>query len=331
MAERFVSDASQYIDKINAQSFDNIALELFRYQHANNSIYRSFCDILGVNAAEVNSLTTIPYLPISFFKTHEVVTGSGNEPEIVFESSRTTGDNPSRHSVFDPALYRETVLKGFKAFYGAPEDYCILALLPSYLERSNASLVYMAKMLMDCSGHRYNGFYLNEWEKLQATIDQLEQERQPTLLLGVTFALLDFAEAYRINPLYTKVMETGGMKGRKEEQTREQVHNYLMERWHLSSVHSEYGMTELLSQAYSAGSGEYRCISTMKVLIRDLNDPTDVTAYGSGCLNIIDLANVDSCAFIATEDLGAVQSNGMFKVFGRMDNTMLRGCSLMTA
>lgn len=317
-----------YIQHINAENFEDIALEVFHYQYENNAIYRQFTDALKTDIAAVRHVSQVPFLPISFFKTHTVVAGHGN-PALTFESSGTTGDIPSRHYVLDEAVYTESLLRGFNEFYGSPGDYAILALLPSYLERQNASLVHMAKVLMEKSGHPACGFYLNEWDKLRDTINGLEASGQKTLLLGVTFALLDFAEACPMPLKHTIVMETGGMKGRRTEWTRSQVHDFLKQQWQLQEVHSEYGMTELLSQAYAPADGIFRCSGTMRVYSRDINDPLDVRATGTGCLNIIDLANINSCSFIATEDIGSIQDNGSFEVLGRMDHAVLRGCSLM--
>jgi phenylacetate-coenzyme A ligase PaaK-like adenylate-forming protein len=314
---------------VDSEHFRFSALEVFRYQYENNPLYRAYCDALHTEVAAVKELTQIPFLPISFFKTHRVATGGWDEPALVFESSGTTGDIPSRHFVKDSVVYRRSLLRGFEDFYGSPGDYVILALLPSYLERQNASLVHMARVLMEESGHPDNGFYINEWSKLFAVIFRLEVEGKKVLLLGVTFALLDFAEAHPMKLTNTIVMETGGMKGRREELTRSQVHDILKQQWQLDNVHSEYGMTELLSQAYALRDGVFQCSPTMKALVRDINDPLDVKELGAGCLNIIDLANMYSCSFIATEDIGKIAENGTFEVQGRMDHSALRGCSLM--
>jgi len=325
------SDAgSQYIHKINAGNFEHIALELFQYQYRHNILYRTYTDAIRVMPETVTSLQQIPFLPISFFKTSQVCTGKQpQDATMTFESSSTTGDTTSKHYVFSDELYRASLLNGFQRFYGDPAQYTFLALLPSYLERKNASLVHMADTLMKTGSHAKNGFYLDEWEKLYEVLQQLETTAQPSILIGVTFALLDFAAAFPMHLNHTIVMETGGMKGRREEWTRKQVHNYLSERWHTASIHSEYGMTELLSQAYARQNGVFSPAATMQVLVRDINDPLTVQNAGSGCLNIIDLANVDSCAFIATEDLGNVYEDGSFEVLGRMDHAALRGCSLM--
>lgn len=314
-----------------AADFGIAALDLFRYQYAGNALYRQYCDMLHVDAATVTSVTHIPFLPITFFKSQAVLTAPATAAAaaIVFESSGTTGETPSRHYVHDKAVYEQSLLAGFREYYGDPAGYTILALLPSYLERSNASLVYMARTLMQVSNHAENGFYINEWEQLHHTLQALEAAGRKTLLLGVTFALIDFAEAYPMQLHHTIVMETGGMKGRKAEMTRDEVHDLLKKQSGLPAIHSEYGMTELLSQAYSAGKGVFRSTATMQVLVRDINDPLDVSTSGSGAINVIDLANIHSCAFIATEDMGIVAADGTFRVLGRMDHSALRGCSLM--
>jgi phenylacetate-coenzyme A ligase PaaK-like adenylate-forming protein len=313
----------------DADNFETLALEVFRYQHDSNDIYRQYCDALHVVPTAVRSIEEIPFLPISFFKTHIVTTAPPVGNELIFESSGTTGESTSRHYVLDTTVYEQSLLLGFEQYYGKPADYAILALLPSYLERKNASLVYMAKTLMRESGAAANGFYINEWLQLAERIKNLEMDGQKVLLLGVTFALLDFAEAHPMALKHTIVMETGGMKGRKQEMTRDEVHDLLKKQWQLPVIHSEYGMTELLSQAYSLGEGVFRCTNTMKVLARDINDPLEMTTIGSGALNVIDLANVNSCSFLATEDLCQVAADGSFKVLGRMDHSILRGCSLM--
>ena len=321
---------SENILRVNPANFEGLALQVFHYQYEHNALYRQYCDALHMNADNIRSLVQVPFLPVSFFKTHTVIAGNGNVPaEIIFESSGTTGEATSRHHVQDRSVYERSLQQGFEQFYGSPAEYAILALLPSYLERKNASLVYMAKTLMAESGHPDNGFYINEWEQLHEVLNRLEQGKQKVLLLGVTFALLDFAAAYPMRLSHTIVMETGGMKGRREELTRPEVHTILKKQWGLNEVHSEYGMTELLSQAYSGGNGIFRCTNTMRALVRDINDPLEVTETGTGGLNIIDLANIYSCSFIATEDIGHLAADGSFEVLGRMDHSALRGCSLM--
>ena len=323
-------DAEQILN-VDNDSFGIRALALFRYQYAHNELYRQYCDALRTNVAAVTEVTQIPFLPISFFKTHTVLSGAATvtDADIVFESSGTTGTVNSRHHVWDSRVYEDSLLMGFRQYYGEPGQYAILALLPSYLERANASLVYMAKTLIAASGHQQNGFYLNEWERLRDTILQLEASGTKAILLGVTFALLDLAELHPMQLRSTIVMETGGMKGRRKEMTREEVHHELKTAWGLPHIHSEYGMTELLSQAYALGEGIFRPTATMQVYVRDINDPLDVSHAGTGALNIVDLANIHSCAFIATEDIGTVGTDGTFTVLGRMDHSALRGCSLM--
>ena len=313
----------------DAMNFEPIALDVFRYQYANNELYRQYCQALRISTEDVTSLQQIPFMPVSFFKTHKVVTGSDTAAQLIFESSGTTGEMPSRHYVADAGIYEKSLVQGFEQFYGNVSDYTILALLPSYLERKNASLVHMAKTLMERSASVDNGYYINEWNRLKETLMRLEQSNRKVLLLGVTFALLDFAAAFPMALNNTIVMETGGMKGRREEMTRAEVHTILKTQWQLKQVHSEYGMTELLSQAYAKADGVFSCASTMRVLVRDLNDPRDVTTAGTGGINVLDIANVHSCSFIETEDIGILAPDGTFEVLGRMDNSALRGCSLM--
>lgn len=308
-----------------------LATEVFRYQYEGNALYRAYVDALKVNPSAVRSLEQIPFLPISFFKTHRITTGAF-EPEVVFESSGTTQTVNSRHEVKDTALYTRSFLDAFRRFYGPVEDFVILGLLPSYLERKNSSLVFMVEDMIRRSGRPESGFYLYEHEKLADTLLALEARRQPTLLIGVTFGLLDFAENHRMTLRHTIVMETGGMKGRREEWTREELHAFLCERLGTDAIHAEYGMTELLSQAYSQGRGVFNCPPWMKVLVRDENDPFQLsTAAASGVINVIDLANIHSCSFIATDDIGKIHANGSFEVLGRLDRSALRGCSLMVS
>ena len=317
-----------WLSGINEQNFEQYALALFQYQFSANEVYRSFVTAIGKDPASVSCLTDIPFLPVSLFKTHKVVTGKF-EPQLVFESSGTTGMQNSQHLVKDPALYKASFLQTFHDFYGAPEDYVFLCLLPSYLERNNSSLVYMAAELIRRSRQEESGFYLNEWEQLATTLSILAQTDRKVMLLGVTFALLDFADQYPMDLSRITVMETGGMKGRREEWTRDQVHDFLKTKWQLPAVHSEYGMTELLSQAYSRGAGLFECPSVLKVLVRDESDPFDIKRQGNGCINVVDLANVHSCAFIATDDIARIRADGKFEITGRLDHSALRGCSLM--
>lgn len=308
--------------------FDDRCLDMFRFQYTNNQIYRQWCDAIGKDPGNVTTVEQVPFLPISFFKTSQVVT-TGFEPEIVFESSGTTGMIASKHYVKDVNLYTESFLKAFHQFYGDPASYCILALLPSYLERGGSSLVYMVEELVKQSGHPLSGFYLDEHKQLAKQLTKLEHNGQQTILFGVTYALLDFAEAYPLQLEHTIIIETGGMKGRKKEMTRSEVHEVLKKQFGLNSIHSEYSMTELLSQAYSKGEGKFVCPPWMKIRLRSEDDPMEVHRKGRGVINIIDLANIYSCAFIATDDAGIVNEDGSFEVLGRVDNSDVRGCSLL--
>ena len=328
-------DFKKNIFDAREDNFKELALELFRHQHQNNIIYRQFCENLRVAADEVDSINKIPFLPISFFKTHVVKTGEF-ETDIVFESSGTTQDIPGKHFIKDIDLYRKSFNTCFEKFYGLPQNKCILGLLPAYLERKNSSLVLMTDELIKASNNSLSGFYLYDHEKLHSTILRNELLKLPTLLIGVTYALLDFAEAYPMQLRNTIVMETGGMKGRREELTRTEVHAQLQKQMGISLVHSEYGMTELLSQAYSKGDGIFHCPGWMKIILRDEDDPFHIiTATDAqykpqtGLINVIDLANVHSCSFIATDDVGRLRNNESFEVLGRADNSDIRGCSLM--
>ncbi|MGC4231667.1 MAG: acyl transferase [Niabella sp.] len=312
--------------------FDETSLKVFRFQYDNNSIYKKYVDALGVKVSQVQVPTQIPFLPIRFFKTHQVTTGSFS-PELIFESSGTTETVNSKHQVKDAGIYEESFFSCFSHFYGNVKDWCVLGLLPSYLERKNSSLVYMVQQLIEKSGHEKSGFYLYDFDQLAHTLSALEERGQQTLLIGVTFALLDFAERYKM-PLHNIiVMETGGMKGRKKEMIRNEVHDILKEAFSLSAIHSEYGMSELLSQAYSKGNGIFQAPPWMRILLRDEEDPLTIkdteTNKARGLINVTDLANVYSCSFIATDDLGVLYSDRSFEVTGRMDNSDLRGCSLM--
>ena len=313
----------------NEKSFEHLALEIFCFQFSNNEVYRSYCRLLGKNPDTVHTVTDIPFLPIEFFKTNNIITGN-LLAQKVFSSSGTTGEQPSRHFVNDLELYEESYLRTFKLFFGEPAEYCILALLPSYLERSDSSLVYMVNGLMTASGHRDNEFYLYNQQELYEKLLHLETGNQKTILIGVTFALLDFAEKFPMPLHHTIIVETGGMKGRREEITREELHIVLQRAFHSQKIFSEYGMTELLSQAYSLSDGKFHTPPWMKIFVRDLNDPLRLIGENTtGAISIIDLANLDSCCFIATSDLGKVNDDGSFEVRGRMDYSDVRGCNLM--
>ena len=306
------------------EDFLSICKKIFEWQAMHNEVYKQW---VNLNNSSAKELTSIPFLPISFFKTQEVLIGP--KPKIVFESSGTTQDVVSKHWIQDINLYEQSFLNGFNLFYGAPSNYCIIGLLPSYLERAHSSLVYMVNELIKLSGHIESGFYLDDFLKLDEVLKKLEKEKQPVWLIGVSFALIDFAEAFPQNLKQTTVIETGGMKGRKKELTREELHEALTTQLGISGIHSEYGMTELLSQAYAVKEGIFRCPPWMKVLVADEEDPTALKETGTGILHIIDLANLYSCSFIATEDLGEVFEDGSFKVLGRIDISARRGCSLL--
>lgn len=310
--------------------FEALAMEVFRYQAAHNKVYKEYLGHLQISTADIEHLHQIPFLPIELFKSHEVITRNFT-PEVIFESSRTTGQVPSQHLVADAPLYRYIFLEGFKRAFGDITNHCILALLPSYLERGNSSLVYMAQGLMEASGHPANGFYLNNLEELAAAIKQLLKVGTPTLLLGVSFGLLDLAEQHPMALQHINVMETGGMKGRRKELLREELHEVLKTAFQLPHIYSEYGMTELLSQAYTDGTEWFSPPPWMRALARDAYDPFHTfTQPATGALNIIDLGNIHSCAFIATADLTTIHPNGKeFKVLGRMDLSETRGCNLM--
>ena len=309
-------------------NFLHTALALMHYQAKNNGVYSEWIQSMKVQLDTVNCLEEIPFLPIHFFKTHTIFSGI-ECPKFHFESSGTTQDIVSKHFVKDLKVYEESFMWCFEQFYGAPKECCILGLLPNYLERQHSSLVYMTDHLIQASANPNSGFYLYDFEKLNDTLAALEKEQQKTLLIGVSFALMDFVDAYPQKLKHTMVMETGGMKGRKQELTKPALHHYLANGFGVQNIHSEYGMTELLSQAYSKGGGIYHCPPWMKVLVADESDPTVLNATGRGVLHIVDLANFNSCAFIATEDIGMVYSDGSFEVIGRLDQSARRGCSLL--
>ncbi len=333
MASQFKSTLKQpnfqpkIFDISSDAEFAESALALFRHQAENNTVYRDFIQHLKVNPAEVNEITAIPFLPIEAFKYHEVMTGRF-EPELVFTSSGTTGKNTSRHLLRDEQWYIKSFTHGFMQRYGAPQNYRILALLPGYLERDGSSLVYMVNHLIKMSQHLDSGFYLDNLSQLAQKLSQPDKTHK-TLVIGVSFALLDLAEQFPQALQNTIIMETGGMKGRRREIIREELHRILYSAFGVDQIHSEYGMTELLSQAYSQGKGIFRCPPWMKALIRQHDDPLAFCTSQSGGLNIIDLANIHSCAFIATNDLGKDLGDDTFQVLGRFDYSDIRGCNLM--
>ena len=313
--------------KTTSDNFDSLALSTFQSQLTETLVYGQYCKALGKAFHSTNHWNDIPFLPISFFKTHRVCQ---DKPVVhTFESSGT-GGNRSKHLVHDLSLYEQSFFPTFKEYLGTPlKEVSLLALLPSYLERNNSSLVYMANALLPFA-HGTSGFFLNDFEALKNQIIANEKHEVKTLLLGVSFALLDFSEYYPMPLNFTSIMETGGMKGRREELTRTELHAVLCKAFHLTEIHSEYGMTELFSQAYSKGNGIFECPPWMKVVCRDLKDPLSILPAGKrGAINIIDLANQNSCSFIATEDIGIVHENGTFEILGRMNHAEIRGCNLL--
>jgi len=314
---------------VDDNSFNDAALKIFRYQYENNHVYRKFTDLLKIHPEKVTSVNNIPFLPIELFKSHRVISGDFL-PSGYFQSSGTTASTTSKHFYENLRVYEQSFLAGFRHFFGEPADYCILALLPSYMEQQNSSLIYMMKNLVELSGHSKSGFYLYNHDELQNTLNFLESNGQKTLLFGVTFALLDLIDNHRFQLKNTNIIETGGMKGRRKELVREELHQLLCDGFGVDKICSEYGMTELLSQAWSKGDGIFETPPWMKVRIRDVNDPLSCLSNGkTGGINVIDLANIDSCCFIATQDLGRITGGNSFEVLGRFDNADIRGCNLL--
>jgi phenylacetate-coenzyme A ligase PaaK-like adenylate-forming protein len=313
----------------NKHDFTEVALIVFKHQFKNNKVYRSFCDLLYIHPSNITTIEEIPFLPIQFFKSRKVIS-SLDEVQEIFTSSGTTGSATSKHLVTDINLYKESYLKGFATFYGNIEEYTVLALLPNYLEREGSSLVFMVDDLIRKSKNLESGFYLDNIQELAKKLTKLDKNGQKILLIGVSFALLDLVEMQEFNLKNTIIMETGGMKGRRKELVREELHAILQKGFGVSKIHSEYGMTELLSQAYSKGNGIFETPPWMKILTRDTEDALTMNASGkNGGINIIDLANYNSCSFIATQDLGKVHKNETFEIIGRFDNSDIRGCNLL--
>lgn len=321
---------ADHIFSINSASdFEHACLEIFRHQSRYCDVYARYLSLLGVSAEQVGRVTDIPHLPIEFFKSHRIVSNA-SETHLVFSSSGTTGSVQSKHYVADADLYERSFRTAFERFYGPPQKLAILALLPSYSEREGSSLIYMVDDLIRRSGHPLSGYFLYNHDDLYRVLQQLNADRVPTLLIGVTYALLDFVERYSVGFPDLIVMETGGMKGRRHEMIREEVHGRLRDGFQVDSVHSEYGMTELLSQAYSRGNGRFTAPPWMKINIREMNDPfTRLPDGQTGAINIIDLANIHSCSFIGTQDLGRAYPDGTFEVLGRFDQSDIRGCNLL--
>lgn len=310
-----------------ANDFLDKAKQLCVFQAKNNPVYKQWIALSKQSVGDIETVNAIPFLPISFFKNQDVYIGE--RPSTLFESSGTTQDVVSKHWVADTSVYEQSFIKCFQKFYGEPANYCIIGLLPSYLERQHSSLVYMVNKLIQLSGHPQSGFYLNEFENLNEVLKNLEANKIKTWFIGVSFGLIDFSNAFPQQLKYATVIETGGMKGRKEELTKEELHTLLKNNLGVHTIHSEYGMTELLSQAYSLGNGIFRCPPWMKVLVGEEQDPAALKSKGRGVLHIIDLANLYSCGFIATQDMGEVYEDGSFEVLGRVDHSDRRGCSLL--
>ena len=309
--------------------FEHLAIQIFKYQATNCTIYKHFLAHLKIDPQTVFTIKDIPFLPIEFFKSHTVLANM-DAVELVFSSSGTTGTLTSKHHVSNVDFYKKSYLSGFTHFYGNIEDYVVLALLPSYLERKGSSLIYMVDDLIKLSKHSESGFFLKNHQKLAKKLKFLDKNGQKVLLIGVSFALLDFLEKHSFNLKNTIIMETGGMKGRRKELIRSELHNILSKGFGVSTIHSEYGMTELLSQAYSTGDGIFRTPPWMHVLVRDTEDALSILPHQkTGGINIIDLANLNSCSFIATQDLGKTYEDGVFEILGRFDNSDVRGCNLM--
>jgi phenylacetate-coenzyme A ligase PaaK-like adenylate-forming protein len=313
----------------NEEQFNVLAMELFCYQAENVTVYGEFLRLIKCDHRKLNHYLEIPFLPVALFREH-IITDQPSPPQLYFSSSGTTGQSRSRHYIADPTLYEECFQNAFRLFYGNPNQYVILGLLPSYIGQGGSSLIYMCEKLIKDSGHPESGFYLYNYDELYQLLNRLKDEGKKIFLLGVTFALLDFFGQYKIDLRGSVIMETGGMKGRGREMIREEVHQIITSATGVDAVHSEYGMTELMSQAYSKGNGQFRCPPWMKVLIRDQHDPFFSLPEGkTGVVHIIDLGNIHSCAFIATQDLGINSKNSYFEIAGRMDSSELRGCNLL--
>lgn len=321
--------ANSILKITNKTDFENYAIKAFKFQYQNIAVYNQFCNNLNVNSEAVHALNDIPFLPIEFFKTHTIALENSNASHI-FTSSGTTGNQTSKHHITDISLYEKSFIEAFHIFYGDIEEYCVLALLPSYLERSGSSLVYMADKLIKLSKNPNSGFYLNNYKELSEKLSLVDKSGQKILLIGVTYALLYIAEKFPQQLKKAVIMETGGMKGRRKELIRDELHKNLTKAFGVNAIHSEYGMTELLSQAYSKGDGIFKTPPWMKILIRDTYDPFSYVTEGrSGGINVIDLANINSCCFIETKDIGKRLPNDQFTILGRFDNSDIRGCNLM--
>ncbi|MGZ8506920.1 MAG: acyl transferase [Bacteroidia bacterium] len=327
----FIAEVKDKIFSVSHADFESLALEIFQYQAKTNPVYAKYIALLGIKPAEIKKVEQIPFLPIQLFKSHKVVTGNLPENYTVFESSTTTGTIPSKHYVADIELYYQACLRTFEMFFGDLKDYHFLALLPNYLERGSSSLVQMVKYFMEKSGSAESGFHIYDHEKMLQQIQKLQKKNDRKIfIIGVSFALLDFAEKFPVNLSDCIMMETGGMKGRRKELIRSELHDILTKAFSAKHIYSEYGMTELLSQAYAKESGIFETPNWMKILVRDATDPFFYVENGqSGGINIIDLANINSCCFLQTQDIGIKHADERFEILGRLDNADVRGCSLM--
>jgi len=323
-------DIEKDIFNINSERhFIDLALRVFHFQYQNNDVYHRWVNFLKINPDTIKTVEQIPFLPVEFFKTGEIISCPLNSGTVIFNSSSTTSQTPAKHFVNDISLYEKSFLKGFDLIYGQPKDYCILALLPNYLERTNSSLVYMFDKLIKESAHSLSGFFLNNIDDLIKTIEKLKVTRRKVLLIGVSYALMDLSEKIKLTDNFI-VMETGGMKGKRKELLKEELHDVLKNGFEVAEIHSEYGMTELLSQAYSRGGGIFQSPPWMRFLIREVTDPLKIrTDNKTGGINVIDLANIYSCSFIATQDLGKLNEKSELELMGRYDNSDVRGCNLM--
>ncbi len=326
------NNENNIFDIASEKSFLELSLSIFNYQAKQNPVYAKWIELLKIDPLQVKILEQIPFLPIEFFKEHQVISTPLNTGTVKFTSSSTTSQKPATHFVNDITLYERSFLKGFELFYGKPAEYCFLALLPNYLQRSGSSLVYMCDRLIKDSKHPFSGFFLDDTDDLISKIKQLKNTKQKVILIGVSYALIDLCDrGISLTENFT-VMETGGMKGTRKEMLKTELHQYLKNGFKINSIHSEYGMTELLSQAYSIGDAEFISPPWMRFLIREVNDPLKIRNDGkTGGINVIDLANINSCSFIATKDLGKINENNKLELMGRFDNSDVRGCNLMVS
>lgn len=322
-------DSNKILNISSSQEFEKYSIEIFNYQFEKNTIYREFCRLTGKNSSNIRSSFEIPFLPIQFFKTHKII--SSNQPiKKTFYSSGSTKNNLSKHHIIDLKLYEDCFLKIFMDFYGSPSQYNIIALLPTYLENKNSSLIYMVNKLIEKSENKHSGFYLDNYKELKEKLLYLEDRDKKTILFGVSYALLNLIDFHKFKLKKTIIIETGGMKGKRKELIKSELHQMLKIGFGVKNINSEYGMTELISQAYSIHNEKFKSPPWMKIYIRESEDPMNIkTDNKSGGINIIDLANYNSCSFIATDDLGKLDKDGNFEILGRLDNSDQRGCSLL--